>query len=82
MATTLTVCQLSGEIEKKKDELEAVRSALLRASGWTHNCDIGSMWLWSKEIDGKGVVYMNKETACHLANYFAEMEFTGDEDDA
>lgn len=47
--------QILAEFETALKDVARLRSDFLYAMGWKEVCDIGGVWLWAKEIDGKHV---------------------------
>lgn len=56
----------AGDISWARELLEFDVDAFLRSRGWTHTSDTpGSIWLWTKEIDGKTFL-VDKDTAIYM----------------
>lgn len=49
-----------------KTDVESHIRRFLQEMGWHYNCEIHSVWLWKKEIDGK-MVYVNESTALWIS---------------
>lgn len=50
------------ELRDAEDSVEGAEKAYLRAQGWTYTCELGSVWLWKKQI-GERVVMVNTSSA-------------------
>lgn len=47
--------EILADFEEALKNVMRLRSDFLHAMGWKESCDIGGVWLWAKEIDGKQV---------------------------
>lgn len=47
--------EILADFEEALKDVARLRSDFLYAMGWKEACDIGGVWLWAKEIDGKQV---------------------------
>lgn len=59
--------------------LESLESEYLRLRGWRLNCEIGALWLWTKEIKGK-TIYVNRDTALQYERMWSDEPREGDEE--
>lgn len=63
-----TPASLADQYEKIRDirlDLESAESAFLRFAGWRYTSEVGSLGLWTKEVEGK-TVYLAASTAIWL----------------
>ncbi len=57
--------QLLSDLDNLKSRLESTTASYLSSMGWRGTCELGALWLWTREIDGK-VAYVNEASALWL----------------
>jgi len=74
-----TVRQMLDDLDKHTDKIRTLKMQILRRAGWEFSCDNpGSVWLWSRTIDGK-VFRCSEGTAIGIED---DLNPSPDEDDS
>jgi len=72
--TEMTFREQIDDINYEIEQLEFKKDALLRKAGWEYKCDVGALWLWVKDVPGRGVLRVDKASAIWLQEYFEEVK--------
>ena len=53
------------DIEQEERSLQNKKMRYLEQNGWCYTCEVASVWLWSKKINGK-TLYVGLDTAVFI----------------